>query len=482
MGGNYEKKLFEHLEEALEIVDRLRAEIAAMKIEHKKELEILKAENQRLSKENQALKGEVQKLKDIINKNSGNSSKPPSSDGFVRIHNSREKSGRQPGGQPGHKGAMPKLFSNPTRIENIQTERCKCGGRIAYCGNYTAKQVVDIEIATTIIEYREHDGVCQRCHRHAENHAPVNDVITYGNNLKSFTAMLSIEGMISINRIQQMLCGLTGGQLNLSEGTISKWIKDLSKCVAPAIDVIKEKLFASPVLHKDETGTRVNNTLQWLHVLADQSHTLYLTHKKRGNEADKDMGILPVYSGVLVHDHLKGLYDFTCDHAECNAHILRYLKAAIENKNRKWAEDMILLLLDAKALVAGCHGKPPDPHEILKFHQHYDEILEQGRLEFLRDQSPDYNGEDMKLLRRMKNYKTEHLRFLSDPNVPFDNNQAERDLRMAKTKQKISGCFRAHDGGQVFASLKSYTATLRKNNRNIFFGIKDAFDLNPVLS
>jgi len=481
MGGNYEKKLFEHLQETLERVDRLSCEVASLKTEHKKEMELLKAENQRLSKENQALKGEVQKLKAMINKNSGNSSKPPSSDGFTKIQNSREKSGKCPGGQPGHKGTTPKLFSKPTRIEDIRTERCRCGGRIVYSGNYTAKQLVDIEIATTIIEYREHKGVCQCCHHHIKNHAPVNDVITYGNSLKSFSAMLSIEGMVSINRIQQMLRELTGGQLNLSEGTIAKWIKDLSKCVVPAIETIKAKLLASPLLHKDETGIRVNKALHWLHVLGNNTCTLYLAHQKRGNDADKEMGILPVYSGILMHDHLRGLYDFTCQHAECNAHILRYLKSAIENKKRKWAQDMITLLLHAKAMSADCRGKSPDAHSIEIIQQQYDEILEFGRLEFLRDEAPDYNGEDMKLLRRLKQYKTEHLRFLCDPTVPFDNNQAERDLRMIKAKSKISGCFRAHDGGQVFAFLKSYTATLRKNKRNIFYGIKAAFDRIPVL-
>jgi transposase len=306
-------------------------------------------------------------------------------------------------------------------------------------------------------------------------------MITYGNSLKSLSAMLSLEGMVSINRIQQMLCELTGGRLNLSEGTISKWINDLSKCVAPAIDAIKGQLLASPVLHKDETGIRINKALHWLHVLGNQTHTLYLAHQKRGNDADKEMGILPVYSGVLVHDHLKGLYDFTCDHAECNAHILRYLKSAIESKNRKWAKDMIVLLLHAKALVASCDAKPPAPEDIQKIHQQYDEILELGRLEFLRDEAPDYNGEDMKLLRRMKKFKTEHLRFLSDASVPFDNNQAERDLRMIKAKSKISGCFRAHNGGQVFAVLKSYTATLLKNKRNIFLGIYAAFQHMPIL-
>lgn len=467
MGRNYEKDLFRHLQETLERVDHLTEEITELRREYTKEIEILKAENLQLRKENQTLRLENQKLKDIINKNSGNSSKPPSSDGFVKIHNSREKSGKKPGGQPGHKGSSHKLFSNPTQIENIKTKRCQCGGKVTYSGKYKAKQFVDIEITTRITEYREYTGVCDCCRRTVKNHAPIHDIITYGNNLKSFSALLSLEGMVSINRIKQILQELSNGQLNISEGTLSKWNKDLSVCVNPAVGAIKEKLLASPVNHKDETGIRIHKTLHWLHVLGNKTHTLYYSHKKRGNEADKAMGILPAYGGVLVHDHLKGLYNFTCNHAECNAHILRYLKAAIERKGRTWAEDMIKLLLEAKAAVKG-RNKPLHKTTVRKFHCRYDVILDKGHEEFLQSESPDYNGEDMKLLRRLRQYKDEHLRFISDPAVPFDNNQAERDLRMIKAKTKISGCFRADDGGEIFAMLKSYTSTLRKNGRSIF--------------
>ena len=480
MGGNYEKDMFRHLQETLERIDRLTDEITALRKDTAKKIEALETEVQQLKKENQALRAENEKLKDIINKNSGNSSKPPSSDGFVKIQNSREKTGEKPGGQPGHKGKVHKLMSNPTQIEDIKTEKCQCGGRVKYSGAYTAKQLVEIEFTTAIIEYREHEGVCECCRRKIKNHAPINDVITYGNNLKSFTALLSLEGMVSINRTRQIISELTDGQLNLSEGTIAKWSKELSVRVAPAVGVIKDKILTASILHKDETGIRVNNDLHWFHVLGNDKYTLYAAHKKRGNDADKAIGILPAYSGVLVHDHLKGLYEFTCSHAECNAHILRYLKWAIERKKRKWPEDMIKLLLEAKAAALG-RDKPLLSAAVRKFHRRYDEILEQGREEFLKSESPDYNGEDMKLLRRMKLYKTEHLRFVSNSAVPFDNNQAERDLRMIKAKTKISGCFRAVDGGDVFALLKSYISTLRKNRRNVFDGIKAAFAGVPIL-
>jgi regulator of replication initiation timing len=481
MGSNYEKNIYKHLQETIEKVDLLSLEIVNLKIQHRKDMEIMKSKIFQLTNENEMLRNENQTLKDIINKNSGNSSKPPSSDGFIKIHNSREKSGKHPGGQKGHNGNVPKLFENPDEIKDIKPFKCKCGGIIKYTDKYTAKQLVDIETRTKIIEYREHEGVCECCRTKTDNRAPINDLITYGNNIKSFSAMLSVEGMVSINRIKQILSEITCGLLNLSEGTISKWNSDLSRAIQPSIDSIKEKLALSSVNNKDETSIRVNKKTHWLHVLSNSKYTYYFSHLKRGKEADDAMGILPSFNGVLVHDHWKSLYDFNCGHAECNAHILRYLKAVIENKKRVWAEDMIKLLLYAKDLIVDYNGKPPDPCDIDFVYRRYDEILKHGHIEYLCGEKSDYNGEDMKLLRRLKEYKTEHLRFFTDISVPFDNNQAERDLRMIKAKTKISGCFRGIDGGVVFSRLKSYTSTLKKNKLNIFNGLNRAFSNMPVV-
>jgi transposase len=310
------------------------------------------------------------------------------------------------------------------------------------------------------------------------NELPVNNLITYGERLKAFSAMLSCEGLVSINRIKAMLFEVTNGIIDLSEGTIAKWNKDLSVCLSPFIAEIKEKLLVQPVLHKDETGIRVANSQHWLHVLSNGLYTLYFSHKKRGNEADKAIDILPTYSGVLVHDHWKGLYSFTCEHAECNAHILRYLKSAAENCKRAWAVAMIAFLVHANNMVKehkANNRTALDADALAEYQARYDEILEQGRVEFFAGDKLDYNSEDMKLLRRLKEYKQQHLRFLSDFQVPFDNNLAERDLRMIKSKTKVSGCFRGSEGGSVFATIKSYTSTLRKNSQNIFEGLKNAF-------
>jgi transposase-like protein/regulator of replication initiation timing len=484
LGANYGRGLFKQLQDTIKQVEKLTAEIRELKAAHQRETASLKAEIENLRKENAALREENQKLKAIINKDSGNSSKPPSSDGFRKIFNSREKTGRKPGGQTGHKGSVPVLFENPSIIINHKRETCSCGGTVVYSDEYQAKQTVELEINTVVTEHRSYTGVCERCNTTIKNDMLVNGIITYGETVKAFVAMLSCEGLVSINRIKTMLFEITNGAIALSEGTIANWNKELSCKLSSFIAGIKEKLLAQPVLRKDETGIRIGNSLQWLHVLSNESFTLYFSNKKRGNEADNEIGILPIYSGILVHDHLKGLYSFTCGHAECNAHILRYLKSAAETKNRTWPVAMTEFLTNANNLVKEHKaGNIPalDEAVITECSTRYDEILAQGWLEFLQCEKMDYNGEDMKLFRRLKEYKGEHLRFLSDFQVPFDNNLAERDLRMIKGKTKVSGCFRGNEGGKDFANIKSYTSTLRKNSRNIFKGIKAAFLGTPVL-
>ena len=337
---------------------------------------------------------------------------------------------------------------------------------------------MELEIRANVTEHRAYTGVCGSCNATIPNDMPLQDTITYGENVKAFVAMLSNEGLVSINRIRAMLFEITGGAIALSGGTIAKWNRDLSGALAPVIDGIKEKLLTQPVLHKDETGIRVSGGLHWLHVLSSKTYTLYFSNKKRGNEADREIDILPAYSGVLVHDHLKGLYRFTCEHAECNAHILRYLKSVAETKKRAWAVGMAEFLTGANNAVKAHKARDIpalDGAVLAEYNVRYDAILEQGWVEFLQCGQKDYNGEDMKLLRRLKEYKREHLRFLSDFQVPFDNNLAERDLRMIKGKTKVSGCFRGKAGGAVFATVKSYTSTLKKNSMNIFNGLKAAF-------
>jgi len=484
MMANESKKIFAQLTDALERIDRLEGIITRTEAERRQEREgygkALAERDARIA----VLEAENRRLRDIIEKNSGNSGKPPSSDGYKKIANSREKSGKPVGGQEGHKGHKPVLYDNPTEVIGHKGPCPHCGGEMVYGERYSAKQAIDIEVKIHIVEHRAYRGKCLCCGRESESGSPLNDIITYGDNLKAVAALL-YENCVSFSRTKEMLSELTGGAIDISEGTLAKWAADLSAGISPAIDKIKDNLAVSAVLHKDETGIRVNGGLQWLHVLSNDRNTLYTGDRKRGNEADKAVDILPSYSGVLVHDHLKGLYDFSCKHAECNAHILRYLKWAVERHKRKWAQELIVLLVTANNAVkyAKERGAPfISGSETESFSNRYDKILDDGFKEFLDSEKQNYNGDDMKLLRRLRLYKREHLRFLYDFSVPFDNNLAERDLRMIKAKMKISGCFRGPSGPSVFAAIKSYTSTLRKNSLNVFSALKSAFAGNPLLS
>ena len=188
-----------------------------------------------------------------------------------------------------------------------------------------------------------------------------------------------------------------------------------------------------------------------------------------------------IFTGILVHDHMKGLYKFQSDDAECNAYILRYLTFTIEKYKRKWAQDLLDLLLKIKEKIKEEMKKGNNSlktESILKYEEEYLKIIEEGELEFKNDNNPhkDYTAEDMQLLRRLKKYKENHLIFMYDFRIPFDNNLAERDLRMIKAKKKISGGFRSDKGGEAYTAIKTYLSTMRKQGNNLYESIRLAIE------
>jgi transposase len=294
-----------------------------------------------------------------------------------------------------------------------------------------------------------------------------------------------------LNKIVQFVSDFTGGKACLSEGTVVNACRELAGRIGPSIESIKDKLFLSPVLHKDETGVRVDGTLGWLHTLATETLALYAYDAKRGNDADVRMGVLGGYSGALVHDHLKALYAWKCTHVECNAHLIRYLAGIIENEPEyaAFADEMLGLILDAhrkrkKAMRRGQKGF--SAKTVGAYRERYDGILSRwgnAVKTALRKagKKRKYKREGEKLCPRLLLYKDEHLLFISDFTIPFDNNLAERTLRGVKTKAKVSGGFRSESGADVYASLRSYVETLRRQKKSIREGIALAFAGNPVL-
>jgi len=261
--------------------------------------------------------------------------------------------------------------------------------------------------------------------------------------------------------------------------------------IVPSLEVIRQQLIGSEVVRFDEIGLRVEGKLNWLHVASTDTLTYYGVQPKRGKEGMNAIGILPRLRGRAVHDHWRPYFGFdNCQHALCNAHHLRELQFIVEQYQQPWAQAMIRLLLDIKAEV---DASPADwmalpPARIAHYEHLYDDLLEQG---FAANPSPERpppkkrgrkkQSPPKNLLDRLHQYKAETLAFMYDFRVPFDNNLAERDVRMIKVKQKISGTFRTRSGADAFCAIRSYISTARKQGCNVIQAIHDTMLGQPFM-
>ena len=264
----------------------------------------------------------------------------------------------------------------------------------------------------------------------------------------------------------------------------------------PATVAVKEHLRQAAVVHTDESGLRVKGKLHWLHVAATERLTDYTVHAQRGQIAMNEAGVLPDFNGRMVHDHWKPYFGYTaCSHALCNAHHLRELQWIETQYGQRWAARMAQLLLEIKKAVAvtqenGTEGLPAE--SLTAFEQRYDQILDAGYRVNPRPPPPPAGKKTKKrgrpaqtpplnLLDRLKDFKPQTLAFMNDFRVPFDNNQAERDVRMVKVKQKVSGGFRTLEGANAFVQIRGYLSTARKNAVHVFSAIRDAFAGQPFI-
>ena len=254
---------------------------------------------------------------------------------------------------------------------------------------------------------------------------------------------------------------------------------------------IKRQAVDSPVVHFDETGMGVNGKREWSHVAGTETLTCYAAHPKRGHEATEAMGILPDFQGMAVHDFWKPYFKYNCRHALCNAHHLRELKGILEQDKQEWPRDMIDLLLEIKRAVDEKRtvADKLDPVQIKGFEERYDQVIENGLAENplpLSQGQPGRRGRKKQskaknLLDRLNTHRKKALAFMYDFSVPFDNNQAERDIRMMKVQQKISGTFRSAQGANIFCRIRGYISTVRKNSLSVINTIQAAFEGNPFI-
>ena len=447
-----------------------------------------------LRSENKILRERVKYLEERLAKNSSNSSKPPSSDGPAKPKpkNLRPKTGRKPGGQPGHAGRNLAPVDTPDHVKKHSPEVCSCGCSLldAQVVDSENRQVFDIPpIAVEVTEHVVDTFLCPKCGAKVKGEFPedVKARVQYGPRLNAFAAYLMVYQLMPFERCSRLLKDLFG--VSASQGTLANIVKRFSGKVAPSVDRVKEMFEKADVAHFDESGARVDGALHWIHVVSSELATFYAIHRKRGGEAMRDIGVLPEFSGVAVHDHFSSYFTFDCEHAECCAHLLRELKFLHEEMKLEWAGDMFRFFIVAKdekerAIANGKWMLDETVESVLE--SAYDEIV----TEALRlHPPPEPNGKrgrpagsrPRKFAERLRDFKNESLAFIYDFDVPFDNNQAERDIRMMKLKGKISGCFREKSFADTWCLIRSYISTAVKNGVNVLDALETAHADAPFL-
>ena len=442
-----------------------------------------------------ALKARIAELERRLGLNSTNSGKPPSSDGLKkppRTRSLREPSDKPPGGQHRHKGETLRQVAEPDRIvEHFPTSCTACGAKVtpAMSSGHCVRQVFDLPEPRPLVvtEHRAHDCVCERCGAHSRAAFPkaVNAPVQYGSTITAFVLYLLHYQLLPEDRLAELMADLFG--VNLAAATIARMSRTGAARLQDFVAAVRDLVTAAAVKHLDETGFRIAATTQWLHVACTALLTFYRVAAKRGS-------LLANVTGIVVHDHWKPYYTLpNVRHALCNAHHLRELRALIDLDNEDWARKMQVLLRRAAHAVNLARerevgGKPRvlDKRLIARFERRYDAIVAEGlgfheaqaplqsrprappaaeRKGRKRGRKPRRTGHN--LLLRLAGRKPDVLRFLNDPNVPFTNNQAERDLRMMKVKQKISGGFRSLEGAMDFAVIRSFISTAKKQGWNV---------------
>jgi transposase len=459
----------------------------------KAEMSDLRKENEQLRKEARKLQEENRKLREQLAKNSSNSSKPPSSDGLKKPKpkpkSLRGKTERKKGGQRGHKGDTLKMSDDPTTVKDLCSAHCDCGHDMAETDfdKLEKRQVFDLpeKIELEVTEFRAGVKTCPVCGRVHESE-PFPESVTaptqYGSRVRATASYLMGYQMLPYARTSEFFKDIF--HFDISTGTLSNFQLHLSELVTKPIQEIRRGLASSKVAHFDETGIRVNGKLYWLHVVSTPFATYYFVHERRGSKAIDSDGFLPGYHGVAVHDHYSSYYKYNCAHAECGAHILRELKFLFEERDRAWAGQLSTLLVETKELVdrAKAEGKmelEPNVAELVE--RLYDQIIQEARKAHPAPVAvPGKKGKpkgtkESNLLKRLADYKEETLRFANDFSVPFDNNQAERDIRMTKIKQKISGCFRSEEGAKQWTRIRAYISTARKKGLNVIDSLASTF-------
>ena len=442
----------------------------------------------------------LQSLEDRVAKNSSNSGKPPSSDGLNKPapKSGRKRHGRKTGGQPGHEGHTLKAVLKPDHIKVHavhECQQCHRSLRKAKVERYEKRQVHDIPpVRMEVTEHRVEVKHCDGCGKENKAEFPqgVTQPVQYGSEVKSQVTYLNQYQMIPLERVVETVEDFYGH--HLAEGTIVEACQQVAEQVASVTAAVKKHLTElAKVVHFDETGLRINLKLHWLHVACTPLLTYYEVHAERGQKAMDKIDILPKFHGTAIHDGLKSYFTYDeAQHGLCNEHHRRELEFIGERYPQDWVPKFADLLQEIKKAVDLARITLPclSETQLYDFNRRYDQLMDEGLLENPppeelqtgeKKPGPKKQSPPKNLLDRLHDHKSAVLAFMNDFKVPFDNNLAERDIRMMKVKQKVSGCFRSERGAKAFCQIRSYISTSRKNGQNVLEALRLTYAGSPFL-
>lgn len=490
MGGDAENKAWRISREHIVTAYRAGLDTVISLVEYQQDLiASLRAQIQNLE-------ARVAELERQLRTDSHNSSKPPSTDGMGRkVVQTRKPTGRKPGGQKGHEGTTLRLTENPDHVVVHGVGKClRCGkplGQEALVGHERRQEVDLPPLRTEVTEHRAEIKRCEDCGQESRGEFPegLKSAVQYGPRIRAGLIYLKDYALLPFERGAELMQDLFG--VRVSVGTIANIDQECSGKLDGTVELIKEQVRRSEVANLDETGLRIEGKLSWLHSAGTASATFYFPHARRGTEAMEAMGILPGYEGVAVHDFWSSYLSYRCAHALCNAHLLRELTFIWEECGQRWAQQMGEALRGWKKLVerAKARGQTALSARLLgRIEGQYEQIVHRGLRAnpLAAPTGPPRRGRRKKskarnLVERLRDHREKVLRFVYDFRVPFDNNRAERDLRMMKVQQKISGTFRSYEGAVAFCRIRSYIATCRKMGLNVIEALTSVFLGKPQL-
>lgn len=453
-----------------------------------------------LSANIESLNQTIKELQEQVNKNSKNSSKPPSSDGLKKPpvnkdRSLRGKSGKKQGAQDGHNGVNLSVLADPDEVKHHMHSDC---ANCPYHDSCLEKAYVketrhELDAVVTINVVAHERILVSNCPMHGGDKlgtfpTDLKATVQYGKNLQALVVALNTVGAVSVNRTHEILSGVFN--IPLATGTIKNIVTRFSVLLSDTYERIRKQMTLLGLIHCDETGTRVDGTNWWVHNASNPDFTFLSIDRKRGWLGMDAAGILPDYHGIIVHDCWASYWKFSdCIHAICCAHLLRELNGIEENHPEQTCvtkfKELLLAMKKVKDKAIEQSKDAVSYYHLHKFDRQYNEIIKTA---YEENPLPETTGKKrgrkkktkvLNLVSRLENYKESVCLFIKNLCVPFDNNLAERDLRMIKVKTKVSGCFRSEEGAQEYLTIMSYIGTAHKHGINAYTAIREALFGNP---